>query len=585
MKKAKRVLSLALAVVMLAGVLTGCKASGANGARAIKACVGSEPKSLDPAINQALDGSIYLSHIFEGLTKVDKNDNTVPGVAESWEISDDGLTYTFHLRKDAKWSDGKQVTAADFVYAWQRAVDPSTASPYAYQLYYIANAEAINSQYIGSDGKPAKVKAGADGKPVRDAEGNYTADPNGVYVAAKSDGSPIWLDDLGVKAVDDTTLVVTLAAPCAYFLQIVGFPTLYPVREDIVEANPDGWANDPSTLVGNGPYVMSSWDHNSKIVLTKNDNYYDKDNIVGTELDFMLMDDTNSILAAFKNGELDLAEDFPSNELSTLVSNGEAQVYDNLAVYYYVFNTKKAPFDNPKVREALSLAIDRNYLVESVAKGGQKAAGSMVPYGIKDADGKTDFRDAAGEYIDVSTGATEANIAKAKKALAEAGYPDGKGFPTITIKYNTNEGHQKIAEYIQSEWKNNLGINVTISNEEWSVFIDDRNNGNFDVARDGWTADYADPMTFLDIFTSTSGNNSSFWKNAEYDKLIAAAKATDDQTVRMEALHKAEKFLMDEYPVMPIYYYTNPDLVSKKLDGYVSSSLGYKYLMWASIKE
>lgn len=583
MKKAKRALSIALAVIMLVGTLTGCKSSGSNGA--IKACVGSEPKSLDPAINQALDGSIYLSHMFEGLTKTDKNNETVAGIAESWDISDDGLTYTFHLRKDAKWSDGKAVTAGDFVYAWQRAVDPSTASPYSYQLYYIANAEAINSQYVGSDGKPAKVKAGADGKPVKDKDDKYIGDPNGVYAYAKDDGSAIWLDDLGAKATDDNTLVVTLAAPCAYFLQIAGFPTLYPVRQDIVESNPDGWANDPSTLVSNGPYVMSAWDHNSKIVLTKNENYYDKANIVGTELDFMLMDDTNSILAAFKNGELDLAEDYPSNELATLVDNKEAQIYDNLAVFYYVFNDTKAPFDNVKVREALSLAIDRNYLVESVAKGGQKPAGSIVPNGIFDADGKTDFRDNAGEYIDTSTDATEANIAKAKKALAEAGYPDGKGFPTIAIKYNTNEGNQKVAEYIQSEWKNNLGINVTISNEEWSVFIDDRNNGNFDVARDAWSADYADPMTFLDLFTSTSGNNSGRWKNAEYDKLIAAAKATDDENVRMDSMHKAEKLLMDNYAVMPIYYYTNPDLVSKNLDGYVSSPLGYKYLMWASIKK
>lgn len=590
MKKMKKALSLALAAVMLAGALTGCKSSGSSAgssaaSRPIKACVGSEPKSIDPAINQSVDGAIYLSHTFEGLTKTDKNNKTVAGIAKSWDISDDELTYTFHLRTDAKWSDGKAVTAGDFVYAWQRAVNPSTASAYAYQLYYIKNAEAINSQYVGSDGKPAKVKVGSDGKPVTDADGKYTEDTSGAYVSANADGTAIWLDDLGVKATDDNTLVVTLTAPCAYFLQIAGFATLDPVREDIVEANPDSWASDPSTYICDGPYIVKSWDHNSKIVMTENPYYYDKDNIVGAELDWMLMDDANSILAAFKNGELDLAQDYPTDELTSLIKSGDAKTYDLLGIYYYAFNDSKEPFDNIKVREALTLAIDRDYLVSNISKGGEKVAGSVVPYGIFDADGKSDYRKTAGELMDVSKDSNEANIAKAKKALTEAGYPDGKGFPTITIKFNTLELHQKVAEYIQSEWKKNLGINVNIANEQWSVFINDRNTGNFDVARDGWNADYADPMTFLDIFTSTSGNNDSKWKNTSFDKLISDAKSTGDQEKRMTDMHSAEKILIDDYACMPIYYYTDPDLVSSKLKGYVASPMGYKFLMWASISE
>lgn len=583
--KTRKIISLALASVMIVGALAGCKSkSSANPADTpIKICVGSEPKSIDPAINQAVDGSIYIVHAFEGLTKTDKNGKTVAGVAKSWEVSEDKLTYTFHLRDDAKWSDGKAVTANDFVYSWQRAVDPSTASAYAYQLYYIKNAEAINSQSVDESGKPQKVKVDKDGNPVTDNEGNYTADPNGKYIAQKDDGSAIWLDDLGVKATDEHTLVVTLEAPCAYFLEIVGFPTLYPVRKDIVEKDPDGWANNPETYIGNGPYILKSWEHNSKMVFVKNPNYYDAKNIVGAELDFSLMDDTNSILAAFKNGELDLAESYPSDELENLKASGDAQVYDLLGIYYYSFNTRKAPFDNVKVREALSLAIDRDYLVKNVAKGGQKVAGSLVPNGILDADNSTDFRDKAGEIIDTSD--TKANIEKAKKALAEAGYPDGKGFPTVELKFNTDQGHQKIAEYIQSEWKKNLGINVTLVNEEWSVFINDRNNGNYQIARNGWNADYADPMTFLDIFTSTSGNNDGKYKNPEYDKLISEAKKTADASKRMELLHQAEKTVVNDYAAMPIYYYTDPDLVSKNLKGYVHSSMGYKYFMWAYISK
>lgn len=579
----KRLISLVLATLMVTCLFAGCKGNtGASGTRPIKICVGSQPKSLDPAINQAVDGSIYLCHLFEGLTTYDKNNKVVEGVAEKWEISSDQLTYTFHLRKDAKWSDGQAVKASDFVYAWQRAVSPATASPYAYQLNYIKNAKAINSQYVDKSGNPAKVKVDAAGKPVQDAKGNYTADANGKYVSEK-DGKAIWLDDLGVKAKDDNTLVVTLEAPCAYFLQIVAFPALYPVRKDIIEKNSEKWATDPKTLIGNGPYKMTSWKASSEITMQPNENYWNKSKMAGSELDFMLMDDSTAILAAFKNGELDLAEDVPPDELAGLKASGDCQIYDNLAIGYYAFNCQKAPFDNPKVREAFSLAVDRNYLVESVLKGGQKPAGSIVPPGISDADGK-DFRANAGEYIKTTKDDTAANIAKAKQLLSEAGYPDGKGFPQVTMKFNTSSSNQKVSEYLQSEWKKNLGISVTLAQEEWSVFINDRNTGNYDIARDGWSADYGDPMTFLDMFVSNSGNNDCKYKSAEFDKLIDAAKATGDQKVRMKAMHDAEALLMKDSAALPLFYYTNPDLVSKKLKGYVSSPLAYKFLMWAKIE-
>lgn len=580
----KRFVALTVAALMLFGTASGCAKTKSSNATPITACVGSEPKSIDPAINQAVDGSDYIVHLFEGLYKTNKNNQIVPGIAQSADVSKDGLTWTLHLRTDAKWSDGKPVTAGDFVYSWQRAVNPATASAYAYQLDYIKNAHAINIQAVDKSGNPEKVKVGADGKPVEDTNGNPIPDANGKYVSANADGTPTWLDDLGIKAKDDHTLVVTLEAPCSYITQIFAFPTLYPVRKDVVEKNPDTWATDPKTLVCDGPYTITSWTHSSKIVMKKSDTYYDKSDIVANEIDWILMDDDNATLTAFKNHKILLADSMPPEEIPALVKSGECKIYGNLGTYYYDFNTKQKPFDNVNVRKAFTLAFDRQYLCTDIAKAGQQPAGAFVPSDIPDAAVGSDFRKIGGNFYNPTTAGYKANIAEAQKLLADAGYPGGKGFPTVELKYNTNAAHQAIAEYLQSEWQKNLGIKVSIVNEEWAVLQADRNKGNFQLARDAWLGDYVDPMTFIDLFTSTSGNNSTGWKNAQYDALVSDAMKNTNQATRMKDMHSAEKILMTDYPVCPVYYYTDPDLVSPKLQGYVHSALGYKYLMWASVK-
>ena len=582
----KKFLAAALASFMVIGAATGCANTQkpvAKGSIPIVACIGSEPKSIDPALNQSADGATYIAHAFEGLTKTDKNNRIVNGVAGNIQASADGLTYTYTIRSDAKWSDGKPVTAQDFVYAWQRAVNPATASAYSYQLYYIKNAQEINEQSVDKDGNPQKVQIGSDGKPVTDQQGNPVPDPNGKYVHAKADGSPVWLDDLGVKAENDHTLVVTLEAPCSYFGQITASPTLSPLRKDIVEKHPDTWSTDPSTYVGDGPYQLVSWAHSSKMVFTKNPYYYDSKDIVTGELDFLLMDDTNAILSAYKSGSIQLAEEVPLDELSSLVKSGDCKVYGNLATYYLAFNTKKAPLNDEKVREALSLAVDRQYLVDHITKGGQLPAGAYVPGDIPDAKPGSDFRAVGGNFYDPTTKGYAANVKKAKQLLAQAGYPDGKGFPTIELKYNTSDSLKTICEYFQSEWKNNLGITVSLSNEEWSTFQADRDAGNFDIASEGWNGDYVDPMTFLDLFTSGSGNNTTGWSDSQFDALIGDAKKNADQSTRMNDMHQAEAILLKDYPIMPIYFSTDPDLVSPKLKGYVHSAIGYKFLMWAYI--
>lgn len=608
----KKILAITIAISLLALTMTSCSGSKNNSSSnavvttPISACVGGEPQSLDPAINQSADGATYIVHAFEGLMKVDKTLNVVPGAAESAPtVSSDNLTYTFKIRSTAKWSDGGQLKAGDFVYAWQRAVNPVTASAYAYQLNYIKNAEAINMQFVGTDGKPAKVMLGKDGKIakfkydetaktftkdsagkyIEDPAGQYVADPTGKFVSAKADGTALWLDDLGVKAVNDSTLEVTLEAACPYFNQIVAFPTLFPVRKDIIEKNPDGWSNDPATYIGNGPYVLKEWTHKSKIVFEKNANYYDKATIAAEKLEFMLMDDNNAVYAAYKQGSIQVVQTlFPSEETPALIKSGDCTVFPSNGNYYYAFNTQKAPFNNAKVRKALTLAIDRQYIVDNITKGGQVIAAAFVPSGMLDATAGSDFRKVGGNYFDPSASAYQTNIAAAKKLMEEAGYKDGKGFPKFELKYNTNTAHQKIAEYVIAEWKTNLGIEATLVAEDFPTLLADRNNGKFDVARDAWVGDYNDPMTFLDLATSESGNNDSHFKNTAFDALIKTAKSTTDQTARMKAMHDAEKILMDEMAVMPIYFRTDPVLINKKVSGVVDSPLGYLYLMWASSK-
>jgi oligopeptide transport system substrate-binding protein len=538
----KKILSLILVIVLVASLFTACGSKGPAG-NLITINLAEEPKTIDPTLNSSVDGGTYINHLFEGLTTVDKNLQTVPGVAEKWDVSSDGTVYTFHIRSNAKWSDGKAVTAKDFVYSWKRAVDPATASEYAYQLYYVKNAAKIN----GGEGT---------------------------------------VEDLGVKAIDDKTLEVTLEGPCAYFLQLTSFPTLYPLREDIITANPEGWTQDPKTYIGNGPFKMKEWVHDSNITLVKNENYWNAKTIVGNELKFVLMADDNTIYSAFQNGELLFADTLPASEIEKTTADGTLSIKAQLGTYFYVFNTQKAPFDNAKVRKALTLAIDRQFIVTDITKANQIPAGAFVPTALPDAKPGEDFRLNGKDYYDPSGAAYEKNLAEAKQLLADAGYPDGKGFPTVEFGTNDTQGHIDIAQAVQQMWEKGLGIKVNISSQEWSVFQQSRRDGAFDVARHGWLGDYVDPMTFLDMWTSTSGQNDSFFKNSEFDKLIEEGRTEGDNTKRMAALHKAEDILIgQEYAVLPIYYYSDLYLTSPKLKNVVYSPLGFKYFMWATLEK
>ncbi|WP_312522055.1 peptide ABC transporter substrate-binding protein [Anaerospora sp.] len=525
----------ALVALLTTSLLAGCGTASNTGKseKILRYGAGAEPRTLDPRKSTGTPDSTIQAQLFEGLTALDQKENVVPAVAQSWDVSADGLTYTFHLRANAKWSNGESVTAHDFIYSWTTALSSDLASEYAYQLYYIKNGEAFNK---------GQAKA----------------------------------TDLGLKALDDRTLEVTLEDPTAYFLTLLAFHTYYPVHKKTVEANPK-WAADAKTIIGNGPFAITTWIHNSKIEFVKNAHYWDADKVKLSKLEFFLTDSSTTELAMFDNGQLDMGDNPPSTEFSRLKKENKLVITPYLGTYFYSFNVTAPPFDNSKVRKAFSLAVNREAIIQNITKGEQKAALSWVPFGVPDLDG-TDFRQNGGNYL------RDNNIETAKQLLAEAGYPSGQGLPQITLIYNTNEMHKAIAEALQEMWKKNLGVTVEIANQEWKVFIENRHKGFYQLARNGWLGDYADPMTFIDIFMSNSGNNEAQYKNPAYDKLVDLAKSTPDLSVRQKALHDAEKLLFDDAVLLPLYFYTKPAAVNPKVKGYSRSVLGTLYFKEAYIE-
>ena len=491
--------------------------------------IASEPDSIDPALNTSVDGAIMISHLFESLIRWDDDGevNAVlkPGIAESWEVSDDGLTWTFKLR-DAKWSDGKDITADDFVYSWNRLVDPATGADYEYMLDMVK----------GYDEKK-----------------------------------------LDISAPDPKTFVVNLSVKCPYFEEICAFPAVMPVRKDIIEANKT-WTNSPETLVSNGAYKLEKWEHNSTLSMVKNPEYYDQDSVKAEKLAFHLQDDQNAIYASYRSGDLDFINSVPQEEIQKLLDTKELKIKPYVGTYFVCFNTEKEPFNDPKVRKAFSLAIDRNFIVNQVTGQGQEPATAYVPSGVYDAKGAEgdDFRTVGGDYYSINDEDYEKNIEEAKKLMEEAGYKDGEGFPQIDYLYNTDENHKAIAEALQNMWQENLGVQVSLQNQDWNVFLKERKEGNYNIARHGWIADYNDPMSFIDMWLTGGGNNDAQYKNEEFDKYVKAAKATSDPDERMENMHKAEDILIGEDNVVaPLYFYNNSYMMKPNIKGLYYTPLGY----------
>lgn len=533
------------------GSTAGSTAGGTNTA-GFTVQYGSNPETLDPALNSAIDGANTIITIFEPLLLINENNEVIGGQAESWETSEDGLTWTFTMRDGLKWSDGTDLNAKDFEYSFKRMVDPNTAAPYA---------ETCLGMIDGFEE--------AAGFP--DADGNPTAEPNP--------------DALNVKASDDgKTLTIVLSYPCSYFDKMAAFATMSPVQQATVEANGDSWCTSPDTFVSNGPYMITDWTPSERIVLTKNPNYvggWDNSKIVSDTITLLLLEDSSASYAAYNSGEAVLVKDVPTDEIPSLTKaedGGDFYVDTILGTYYVSLNLQRDAFKDAKVRKALSLAIDRDYVANTIMQGTYSAADSIVGPGIVDESGY--FHDNGNApYISADY---EANLAEAKKLLEEAGYPNGEGYPTI--EYSTNDAgyHVPLAEYLQQAW-GDLGITLTINKMEWSSFTPARRAGEFDVARNGWVMDYNDPSNMLDLFCTSNGNNDGKYANPDFDAAIDASRVADSAE-HFAQLHKAEDILMEDTGCLPIAYYNDYWLQSPTLKGTWHSPYGYWYLQYGYIE-
>lgn len=540
----KRILALALALSMSFS-LAACGGSGGGSgkeatasANSLDVQVGPSPETIDPALNSAVDGANMILHTFEGLLKFDQDNNVVPGLAESYEVSDDGLTYTFKLREGLKWSDGSDLTAKDFEYSWKRVADPDTAAPYGYDLLNMVK---------------------------------------GYDEASKGD-----VDKLSAVAEDDSTFVVTLSDPCIYFDKIAAFAVMVPVQQAAVETG-DDWTTNPDTYVTCGPYKVAEYTPGDKIVMEKNENYWDADSITFDTITWHLIEDPNASYSAYQDGTLDMIKDVPTEEIPSLDGDEEFNIDPIMGTYYVTFNTAKEPFNDPKVRKALSLAIDRAYVAETIMQGTYSPAKNFVGPGVSDAKEGSSFEEVttetSGDYFDNSD--YDANLEEAKSLLAEAGYPDGKGFPEFAYLTNDAGYHKPVAEYLQSAW-GELGLTMTIDIQEWQTVTADRRAGNFDVARNGWVYDWDDPSNMINLLETNNGNNDGKYSNEEFDNLVDQARKSTDLDEHYNLLHQAEQVMLNDDACAPIAYYNDFWLQKTNLKGTWHSPYGYWYFMYGS---
>ena len=541
----------------------GGEEQGAAEPFVVDACIASEPETIDVSLISSVDGSTYVQHMFENLMKYAQTDEhpaddtnmymteVVPGQAASYTVSDDGLVYTFTLRDDIFWSDGQPVTANDWVYSWRRLVNPDTAADYGYFLDgIVVNAAAIQA------GEKAP-------------------------------------EELGIKALDDKTLEISLESACPYFLEVCAFASLMPMREDVVEGN-DNWT-DPANIVVNGPYIISEWVHDSYIKMVPNEQYYDAANLGPDEIVWHLSDSETAILSSYQNGEYDFIESFPTDMIESLQSSGDCFINPYVGTYYLYLNCDKIP--SWKVRAAMTISVDRDNIVKNVTQGGQVPATGFVASGILDSEGK-DFAYGVSELgaiynwlsqqypdADLTTYAGKCELAK---QLYDEAVADGEWDANTTVVYNfnTSDTHKAIAEACGHDWQTVLGMNITLENQEWATYTNGLGEHAFGVARLGWIADYNDPITYLELMVTGNAYNYGLYSDPDFDAAISSAKATAAGAERDAMLYEAEETLFGEggFPVMPVYYYTNM-YCANGISNMGYTPMGYFFMQYATPAE
>ena len=595
---------------------------------------GTEVKTIDPAKATGVPEGRVINALYEGLLRSVPDGEpdelgrtpTKPkpvAMADSYKVSDDGNVYTFHIRENAKWSNGDSVTAHDFAWSWMRFLHPETASEYNYQLFYVKNGskfalvdlhegdpvevEMKDRPIVGQMFPRGTVRRGSllgliqpptedshaqddghghagggisgpaifvvefddDGESTVEAFTTQSVDNEEIQALIESYQGVHDLSGLsavehvlfdfqhvGIKAKSTHEFEVTLNSPTPYFTELAAFYPLHPVHRQSLEEYGDREFTKPGKIVGNGPFLLKERRIRDRLRLVKNETYWNAQNVQLKSVDVLAIQSETTSLNMYLNGQLDWDTKPPNTLIPLLKERDDFVSTPFLACYFYRINTSKPPLDNPLVRRALNMAIDKQTIVDSIVKGGQVPARSFVPPGMNGYQSGY-----CGEF----------DVEEAKRLLAEAGYPNGKGLPTIEILYNTQDSHRDIAEVIQQDWKKNLGVDVSLRNLEWGTYLDTLRVGDYMVSRSGWIGDYADPNTFLDMFVTDGPNNQTRWSNSSFDEGIEKAKYESDPVRRMAIFKQIEQTLMDEQPIIPIYFYVSLNMVNARVKGFTAN--------------
>lgn len=490
-------------------------APGAAGEKILHFGNGTEVQDLDPQIVTGVPENKVINALFEGLVSTGpEGSDTVPGTAERWDVSPDGLVYTFHIRADARWSNGDALTARDFVRSYQRILTPSLAAEYAYKLHHVIGAEEFNRGQLKD------------------------------------------FAQVGVKALDDRRLEIRLKRRTPFLLEAMKHYSWFPVHLPTIEKFGDPYRRGSAwtraeNIVGNGSFVMREWRANQKIIVARSPTYWDRANVKLDQIHFYAIESMDTEERMFRSGQLHKTNELPVSKIDTYKRDFPAAYREDpyYGVYFYRLNTTRAPLNDKRVRRALALALDRDAIIKNVARGGQTPAYNLVPPSPR-------YR---------STVRIQGDLAEARRLLAEAGFPEGRGFPKLDLLYNTSENHRTIAEAVQQMWRRNLGIDIGLVNQEWKVYLDSQDVLNYDICRAGWIGDYTDPNSFIDMWVKGGGNNDTGWSSAEYERLLAASYAAPDDTARFALYQQMEAILADEVPFVPLYFYTRVFALNPKV--------------------